>query len=313
MKWAAINGNFEFSESTVTFRGATAKFRDANGTDQVGLSAGIAISDETFSNGDISARVVFAKVSERNACEIICYYDPLRRYYICAGIGGLNVMYYIGHWEGKWVDHAIAGSRSGLQAGRPYDLKVKVRGSRIDLWVDNVAVLAAVLPFAITPSQAGLWCLDDGNIQISNYRVERQRGRVFIVMQFSSPFVELYDVIKKICDEFQLQAHKADETYGPGIVVSDIARDITAAEFVIAEITAPNPNVYYELGYAHAINKPAILLADRQIQRTPFDIAPFRIMLYDNSIAGRQTFEDGLRRHIEAILKKDAFLTNGGA
>ena len=154
------------------------------------------------------------KYSERNACEIICYYDPLRRYYICAGIGGpqCDVLHRaLGGQMGRPRDR---GSRSGPQAGRPYDLKVKVRGSRIDLWVDYVAVLAAVLFFAITPpSQAGLWCLDDGNIQISNYRVERQRGtRIHCQRNSAILLSSLYDVIKKICDEFQLQVWRTRPT-----------------------------------------------------------------------------------------------------
>ena len=170
--------------------------------------------------------------------------------------------------------------------------------------MDGVEVLGAVLPFPVTPSQAGVWCLDDSDVSITDYRVTNRRGRAFVVMQFTSPFTELYDVIRKVCDEFQLDAHKSDETYGPGIVISDIARDITDSEFVIAEITPANPNVYYELGYAHAINKPAILLADHKIDRAPFDVAPFRIMFYENSIPGRQAFEDGLRKNIEAVLEK---------
>jgi len=65
-----------------------------------------------------------------------------------------------------------------------------------------------------------------------------------------------------------------------------------------------DPNIYYELGYAHAVNKPAILLADKSTEKPPFDVAQFRIMFYENSIPGRQSFEDGLRKHIEVILEK---------
>jgi nucleoside 2-deoxyribosyltransferase len=38
--------------------------------------------------------------------------------------------------------------------------------------------------------------------------------------------------------------------------MADVINDMIDAEFVIAEITPTNPNVYYELGFAHAIGKP---------------------------------------------------------
>jgi hypothetical protein len=81
---------------------------------------------------------------------------------------------------------------------------------------------------------------------------------------------------------------------------------------VIAEITPVNPNVYYELGFAHAINKPTILLADRAIDRLPFDVSPFRVLFYENTIGGKRLFEDGLRKHIAAILTKDSVGSAGG-
>jgi hypothetical protein len=85
--------------------------------------------------------------------------------------------------------------------------------------------------------------------------------------------------------------------------LSDLS-DKRYAEFVIAEVTPQNPNVYYELGFAHAINKPAILLADKALGKLPFDVAPFRVMFYENSIPGRKVFEESLRRHIQAILER---------
>jgi len=304
MNWGAIIGDFEISEAGIVFKGAPTPFKNARGEQEMGLLAGLAICSERFSSGDISARVEFEKISELNSCELVFYFDPVRRWHVSAGIGGANGMYVIRHWDGKWVEHAIAGSRKNLLPGRPYEIKVAVRGSRIALTVDGVDVLGAVLPFPVTPSQTGLWLLDDATVRVSNYSVSRRRGRAFVVMEFSSPFTELFDVIKKVCEDFQIDAHKADEQYGPGIVISDIARDIAEAEFVIAEITPANPNVYYELGYAHAINKPAILLANRSVGKAPFDVAAFRIMFYENSIPGRQAFEDGLRKHIEVILEK---------
>jgi nucleoside 2-deoxyribosyltransferase len=113
------------------------------------------------------------------------------------------------------------------------------------------------------------------------------------------------EVIKTVCDEFGLGAHRADETYGPGLIIEDVTREISESQFVIAEITPPNPNVYYEIGFAHAIKKPVILLADKEKEKLPFDVSGFRTLFYQNSIAGKRKFEEGLRKNIAALLQKD--------
>ncbi|GBE30257.1 hypothetical protein BMS3Bbin04_01289 [bacterium BMS3Bbin04] len=120
-------------------------------------------------------------------------------------------------------------------------------------------------------------------------------------MQFSSPYNELYsEVVHPICNEFNIQCKHADETYGPGVIINDIIRQITESRLVIAEISPANANVYYEVGYAHAQNKPTILIAEKGT-KLPFDVSPFRVLFYENSIDGKRRIEEGLRKHIEAV------------
>lgn len=71
---------------------------------------------------------------------------------------------------------------------------------------------------------------------------------------------------------------------------------------MIAEITSPNQNVFYELGYAHALNKPTILLA-RRGKELPFDIRSYRVIFYEDTIGGKPVVEENLRKHLKAILK----------
>jgi hypothetical protein len=85
-------------------------------------------------------------------------------------------------------------------------------------------------------------------------------------MQFSTPYNELYqDVIRPICDELKLNVLRADETYGPGLIIADITKEIAESRIVIAEVSPLNTNVFYEVGYAHALNKPTILIAENPL------------------------------------------------
>jgi hypothetical protein len=120
-------------------------------------------------------------------------------------------------------------------------------------------------------------------------------------MQFGEPYDTLYrEVIRPVCAEQDYEPQRADDVYGPGIILSDIVRSIRRAAVVIAEITPVNANVFYELGYAHAVDTPAILLAERG-HELPFDISSYRCIFYDDSIGGKRRVEADLRRHLAAI------------
>ena len=94
---------------------------------------------------------------------------------------------------------------------------------------------------------------------------------------------------------------RADEFYTATPIIKDIVKSIKEASVIIAEITPDNPNVFYEVGYAHAINKPTILLSDKTRGKLPFDISGFRTLFYENSIAGKSAVEKNLKKFLENI------------
>ena len=189
-----------------------------------------------------------------------------------------------------------------LQANRAYDLKVGALGSNVDMSLDGVEVLMATLPIPLPRGNAGLWFRGPTDIRISNFKVRGVTPKVFVVMQFTPPYNELYaDVIIPVCDALGLRVVRADDTFGPGVIIQDVERQILEARIVIADITPANLNVYYEVGYAHALKKDTILIAERPTE-LPFDVSPFRVLFYENTIAGKAKVEAGLRKHLQAIL-----------
>jgi nucleoside 2-deoxyribosyltransferase len=131
--------------------------------------------------------------------------------------------------------------------------------------------------------------------------------KVFVVMPLSDYYLnQLYSVIRSVVDETDnnLVARHADERFGPGIIIKDIEGDIIESKIVVAAITERNLNVYYEVGYAHALRKPTILLVQTGTT-LPFDMSAYRCIFYENSVGGRRTIEERLRAHIKAILGKE--------
>src|SRR3989339_1093466 len=84
-------------------------------------------------------------------------------------------------------------------------------------------------------------------------------------------------------------------------LIKDISEQILSSQVIIADVTPPNQNVYFEVGYAYGVGKPIILLAEKGTQ-LPFDLSAFRTLFYENSIAGKTSFDEGIRRHLNALI-----------
>jgi hypothetical protein len=106
----------------------------------------------------------------------------------------------------------------------------------------------------------------------------------FVVMPFAGAiggyFHHVYEpAIKKA----GLNAVRADaDIFGTGKIIDQIWTGINAAKVLVAELTTKNPNVFYELGLAHALNKPVVLVSSNE-EDVPFDLRHIRVIYYDVS------------------------------
>lgn len=300
MNWTALFGEFTEEKNEIIFKGD----KTTSESGEVRAKYANIMSDQYFSGGKISAEIMFKEISTSlpNQCEIILYYDPNTRNFLSAGLGGTWSMYSIRSFTDKWEDHALSGTYSNIKPNKFYKVEIALKGSKIILTVDGIVVLVTTLPFVVPISQVGIFCLGSNEILIKNYKIHSEEPKAFVVMQFSSPYNELYqDVIKPICDKYKLKVLRADETYGPGLIIADITKEIEESRIIIAEVSPLNSNVYYEVGYAHALKKPTILIAEKSV-KLPFDVSPFRTLFYENTIAGKRVLEEGFKKHIEAVL-----------
>jgi hypothetical protein len=228
-----------------------------------------------------------------------------RARYVLVQLGAYGRAYSVAeHVPGfGWQTIENVGSAQNLVAGKDYALELRQLGQEVRLRVDGVSVLERLLPQPLTASQVGLFAWGKSGVSFSGLSIESANPLVFVAMQFGQPFDTLYqEVILPTAKTLDLKVIRIDELAGPGIIFEDIKRQIAEAKIVVAEITAPNQNVFYELGYAHALNKPTILLAQRG-KELPFDIRSYRVIFYDDSIGGKPALERDLKKHLEAILR----------
>jgi hypothetical protein len=292
--WAAILGRWHFDEGGGAIYDAPANHE---------FPFGVCVSDVRFVEGE--ARVSVRQPDGEIDARILLGYRSLTDEYFAVGLGGYGCAYTLTHFIPGlgWRLLAGAGNMANLTIGQSHEILVRVRGQRVMLEVNRVRVFEHVLPRPIPFGQLGLFAWGNGGVEFSGIFVKEDRGRgdVFVVMQFHG-FEELYtDVIVPVTEEFGLQPYRADEVYGPGNILADIVFGIQTAQIVIAEITPPNENVFYEVGYAHALQKPTILLANKT-KSLPFDLTGYRCLFYENSIGGKRKIEEGLRKHLQAIL-----------
>jgi hypothetical protein len=91
---------------------------------------------------------------------------------------------------------------------------------------------------------------------------------------------------------------RVDEVYGTDPIIDDIWIGINSAAFVIADLTTRNGNVMYEVGLAHTVGKPVVMLT-QAIDDVPFDLRHYRCILYEYTPKGMRALEEKLAKTLE--------------
>lgn len=90
-------------------------------------------------------------------------------------------------------------------------------------------------------------------------------------------------ILEPVLKEFDFEIIRADKINSPNIITDDILKNLNESELVICDISSHNPNVFYELGYRHAINKTCITMVHKD-ESIPFDLSQHRTIKYSKDI-----------------------------
>jgi hypothetical protein len=124
-------------------------------------------------------------------------------------------------------------------------------------------------------------------------------------MPFADRFSSIYhDYIKPVVESYSIVVKRGDDFFTHRSIIDDIWSAIARSTFVIADCTGRNVNVFYELGIAHTLGKPTILLAQEEGD-LPFDIQHRRAVIYQDNAKGLKLLESELRRAIEVIIRQE--------
>ncbi len=101
-------------------------------------------------------------------------------------------------------------------------------------------------------------------------------------MPFDDPFNAIYtSLVTPALNEAGYLVRRADSVLDQQNVLRDIVMGIDTADLLIADLTDLNPNVFYELGIAHGLGIPTVLLT-QSIDDVPFDLRGYRVKEYSD-------------------------------
>ena len=123
---------------------------------------------------------------------------------------------------------------------------------------------------------------------------------VFVLMPFDEKFNDIYKFgIKGAAEDAGAHAERVDEQIFTEGILDRIFTQISKADVVVADMTDRNPNVFYEVGYAHALGKITLLLT-QAVKDIPFDLKHRPHIVYEGKIdALRKALADRLRWAVE--------------
>jgi nucleoside 2-deoxyribosyltransferase len=125
-----------------------------------------------------------------------------------------------------------------------------------------------------------------------------KRLKVFVLMPFAKDFEDVYVLgIRDVAEGLGLVVERADEIEHSENILDAIRARIRAADAIIGDTTGSNPNVFYEIGYAHALERPTLLIA-RKGSHVPFDLRSINHIMYETILELRE----GIKKRLTALM-----------
>jgi len=92
------------------------------------------------------------------------------------------------------------------------------------------------------------------------------------------------DAVRRALLELGVEVARFDDIAPGASWANAITDNIRSSDFLVVDVSSQNPNVFYELGFAHAMRKPSIIIASAEgMGSLPSDLSGFQFIVYDPS------------------------------
>ena len=124
-----------------------------------------------------------------------------------------------------------------------------------------------------------------GGVNLNPQVSAHQESNTAFIMMMIDPerpeLEDLYNAYKECFAKFEISAIRADEIEHQETITDKTIEKIKRSEFLLADVSGERPNVYYEIGYAHALGRKVILYRSNET-KLHFDIAGYNCPVYEN-------------------------------
>jgi len=114
---------------------------------------------------------------------------------------------------------------------------------------------------------------------------------------------EVFDlIIAPVAQRYSLDAFRSDHMQTGGRqITSEVISQLLTARIVVADLTGPNANVFYELGIRHSAQLPVILLGEKDAP-IPFNVHGLRVIQYTLGGSDTRKARESLDAQMKSVL-----------
>lgn len=119
--------------------------------------------------------------------------------------------------------------------------------------------------------------------------------KAFVLMPFDPRLGPIFEqLICPALEDLGYEVARADTQLTQQNILRDIIAGIAEATLIVADLTTLNPNVMYELGIAHGLQIPTVLIT-QSLEEVPFDLRAYRVVQYSSMFADAPKLLDALK------------------
>ncbi len=138
--------------------------------------------------------------------------------------------------------------------------------------------------------------------------MDTEKPTCFVIQTFDGVYDRRYrESFRPALVKADVEPQRADEILGLNPIIDKIESAIEAASICLAEVSEDNPNVWLELGYALALDRPVVILCDRGVRlKLPFDVQHRPVIFYRaDSRSGFDELEESIVKWVRHELRRE--------
>lgn len=130
-----------------------------------------------------------------------------------------------------------------------------------------------------------------------------KHDQLSVMMPFTGKSGLVYEALRGMAAEMGMACNRADDIWNHDAIIQDVVSLICQSEVVICDLSGKNPNVFYEVGIAHALGKKVILIA-QNLEDVPFDLRHLRVIIYHPNGEGIEDMISQVRPRLSLLVGK---------